>query len=817
MGETKKTPKSKTPTTKSWNINLNKLPLDESLSIDFEDEEKTRMCGVKLRSNNLENWLQHHKDGFDRDFESNKGTSVTWKSTQGATSLTVSTNTRKTGKGLLSVHFYQRKKGLMVQGQCTKWWIDNFYAEIVRLPLPDKRTRATSKVQDGVQLRVRHALDSFPILDLQTTPTPASRHNVDETPTLPKRTNPRSLEGLKTPDGSDSGEQMRLESQNDAKCKDATIKDGAQTDGQIKDNLPTNNETIMSPLSSAQKSGPSPKHEVAPKAVDKRDLERLASNIEKSLTISDTAFDDLQKQFVDLTDRQNSLRDDWITKEREREEVHLKSLKELSAQVEATQKSLEDHIKKVISKLQNDLSLAQKDLVSQKEAMVKERQETMNEMMVERNLWRERYHGLSTKVDALVASNTDLQQIIETQNAEIQALVERSKELEQMFNSCKCKSESIKSTMPPGMTKADRTHDNDVPLKNPEDNEMHALSDNEAIVKQQSVVNSVKTPAANNHTRGTTDSTEIRIFADSIFRDVDADRAFNGRSAKIHRCSTVQAAMNTMKTTQDSTTKTVIIHLGSNDLDNTKQHSDSVSETLNNTHNLLAATKTSFPNADISVSQVLQRGSNPSSSLNQNIKSYNQEMLKSSKKGTFTYIKHKKLTQDRSLYLGDQIHLNHRSGTKLLVADLKHSLKISPGQNVERSQPNLTHQPVPPPRPNGWNHQPAWRGPLNPPPSPYVRGRQPAWRNPANPAQGPSAGGNQSAPGSFQNARPQHNQRGTLKGQHQQRDAHTVAVTSGNKQIVKADPARVGHRKYPGLELKHFGKSLRKALNFLLS
>ncbi|XP_035665177.1 uncharacterized protein LOC118408466 [Branchiostoma floridae] len=49
-----------------------------------------------------------------------------------------------------------------------------------------------------------------------------------------------------------------------------------------------------------------------------------------------------------------------------------------------------------------------------------------------------------------------------------------------------------------------------------------------------------------------------------------------------------------------------------------------------------------------------------------------------SRNSGFTYIKHRKLTQDRHLYLPDQIHLDPRSGTKLLVADVKRTLNASP-------------------------------------------------------------------------------------------------------------------------------------------
>ncbi|KAI8503764.1 hypothetical protein Bbelb_187350 [Branchiostoma belcheri] len=59
----------------------------------------------------------------------------------------------------------------------------------------------------------------------------------------------------------------------------------------------------------------------------------------------------------------------------------------------------------------------------------------------------------------------------------------------------------------------------------------------------------------------------------------------------MHRNSTIsiKAAIDNVKNIKDSTNKTVIIHLGTNDLDNSKQRIDSVIETLKNTNSLLAS------------------------------------------------------------------------------------------------------------------------------------------------------------------------------------------------------------------------------------
>ncbi|KAI8495219.1 hypothetical protein Bbelb_272050 [Branchiostoma belcheri] len=125
---------------------------------------------------------------------------------------------------------------------------------------------------------------------------------------------------------------------------------------------------------------------------------------------------------------------------------------------------------------------------------------------------------------------------------------------------------------------------------------------------------------------------------------------------------------------------------------------NSVHDTLRNTDKLIETTKKAFPKARVAVSQVLQRGPNHKSPLNENIKTYNQEVLKLSKTSGFTYIKHRKLTQDRRLYLPDQLHLDPRSGTKLLVADVKRTLTSQTTPSAGPSQlpmarPEHEHRP----------------------------------------------------------------------------------------------------------------------------
>ncbi|KAI8478060.1 hypothetical protein Bbelb_442080 [Branchiostoma belcheri] len=727
MGGNSKTPRRKSPTTKFWNTNLGQLPSDESLSFDFEDQGKTRLCGVKLRSNRLEKWIGAHKDTFGESFERTKKTVVTWKDTPGTSSMAIQTaSTANKGKRLLSVHFYHKKQGLMVQGQYTKWWMDKLYPELVKNinSQVDMQTRST--IKDGAQ-RVLDAIDSFPATELEpTTPMQDSQNNGNETPTVVKSIIPRTLQGLETPESTLTDEQMSRNFENGAR-PDEDIQPRGVTPVStptvnVAPTTPFEKDPAATPKSSRAKTSAVPLGE------------RLES-VEKSLKINETAFDDLQKQFVDTVGLHNTLKDDLISnfesKERDREEACTQTLKRLTMQVEATQKSLEAHIKSAIKNLQNDLHNAQKDLAAQRADLKKERQEASQEALIDRQLLRERVHDMSIKVDTMAASNAELQDFIKIQDAEIQFLSDRYKELETKLESCHCRTIAKDNTQP-GMNHREPLHNKATDCNTSSVNTTTAIHDNRPGTvanqgnnapsagttqdnKSRAPINTTRTvndakiaPSGNKHivnqnsdmpslasgareSPGNNGGFEVRIFADSIFRDVDVQRAFRDKPTKMYRNSTVVSATASVQLMKDPSTKLVILHVGSNDLDNSKHKKDSVSETVKNTQKLLDATKVAFPNAQVAVSQVLQRGPNSNTTLNLNIKEYNQEILKLSRNGNFTYIKHRKLTQDRRLYLPDQIHIDPRSGTKLLVSDVIRTLNPVPGLKTERQQPTWTN------------------------------------------------------------------------------------------------------------------------------
>nr|AAK21973.1 Sfy1 [Branchiostoma belcheri tsingtauense] len=171
-------------------------------------------------------------------------------------------------------------------------------------------------------------------------------------------------------------------------------------------------------------------------------------------------------------------------------------------------------------------------------------------------------------------------------------------------------------------------------------------------------------------------SKEVRVYADSIWNAVNIARMFPNLSTHKEKTSTILSATKKLETVNDPGTSYAILHVGSNDLDNTRRDDSSVQDCLQKTEELVSRAKTSFPNATIILSQVLPRGQNPDSTLNENIKNYNQSVLRKYKDDEkMLYIRHKKLSTSRHLYKRDGIHLDDITGTSLLVADVKRTIR----------------------------------------------------------------------------------------------------------------------------------------------
>ncbi|XP_035680733.1 uncharacterized protein LOC118418798 [Branchiostoma floridae] len=174
----------------------------------------------------------------------------------------------------------------------------------------------------------------------------------------------------------------------------------------------------------------------------------------------------------------------------------------------------------------------------------------------------------------------------------------------------------------------------------------------------------------------TEESKQVRVYTDSIWKAVNVSRMFPNLSTHKDKTSTISDATKKLETIHDPGTSYAILHIGSNDLDNSKHDDSSVQGCLQKTEELISIAKASFPNATIVLSQVLPRGNDLQSDLNKNIKDYNQSVLQRYKdEEKLLYVRHKKLSTSRHLYRRDGIHLDEVTGTSLLVADVKRTIR----------------------------------------------------------------------------------------------------------------------------------------------
>ncbi|KAI8506520.1 hypothetical protein Bbelb_159470 [Branchiostoma belcheri] len=234
-----------------------------------------------------------------------------------------------------------------------------------------------------------------------------------------------------------------------------------------------------------------------------------------------------------------------------------------------------------------------------------------------------------------------------------------------------------------------------------------------------------RAPTPTEKTRG--EATQVRVFADSLWNDVDPNKLYRHKSTNIVKSTTIPRATEKISTSPDTATELVIIHTGSNDMDNTKSRPDSVDICVEQTRKLIDAAKSSYPNAKIAMSQVLPRGTNMESRLNRNIASYNTIIEKSCQEDNkLTYIRHRLLSSDRTLYKPDGIHIRPDTGVRLMVADVKRTLRHQEDATASRQRWNPDRQPAQPERKTSMRASENYRQPdqCSPPP--------PSWRNPAH-------------------------------------------------------------------------------------
>ncbi|CAH1232971.1 Hypp550 [Branchiostoma lanceolatum] len=343
----------------------------------------------------------------------------------------------------------------------------------------------------------------------------------------------------------------------------------------------------------------------------------------------------------------------------------------------------------LVNNLQTDLKALKTEQDKQKGEFEKELKTVSRELTKQLDEEKTRHANESKSVNSrhneeiatLTAQCESLRCLVETQQQQIVKLQEvtDSIQLSQSISKMRTYAETVKTN--PG------NHANHATIQ-PNTQEI-----NSDVETTQPVMSQERQQTPTEHER----STEIRVYTDSIWKAVNVSRMFPNRSTHKDQSSTISIATKKLETANDPGTSYAILHVGSNDLDNSRHDDSSVQDCLQKTEELVSHAKTSFPNATVVLSQVLPRGHDPESTLNKNIKSYNQSVMQMYKDDEkILYVRHKKLSVSRQLYKRDGIHLDDITGTSLLVADVKRTIwsleNTHPGHNSETRNQHMRSQ-----------------------------------------------------------------------------------------------------------------------------
>ncbi|KAI8511841.1 hypothetical protein Bbelb_109410 [Branchiostoma belcheri] len=349
-------------------------------------------------------------------------------------------------------------------------------------------------------------------------------------------------------------------------------------------------------------------------------------------------------------------------------------------------KNEQDRQKREFEKEMKELTSFSRSLRNQLDA---ERKKHNNEIKTAASLHNDEIATLTARCDSL-------QTLVETQQQQIASLQTEvtSLQVSQSLSNIRATvdSDNVTNVGPPS---ADNPHAN------------HTTTLTEAKTQESTPTAEVTQPVLR-HTEEpatTREPREVRVYTDSIWKAVDVTRMFPNRSTCKDNASTIDHATKKIAQLKDPKTAYAIFYVGSNDLSNSKHDPSSVTDCLEKTKELVAQAKTCFPNAQIILSQVLPRGDNLDSDLNKNIKDYNQSVLQQSKDDRKTmYVRHKKLSTTRHLYKRDGIHLDNITGTSLLVADVKRTIRsVEDTQRANRNRDSFnqsrpaTIRNIPPP------------------------------------------------------------------------------------------------------------------------
>ncbi|XP_035670608.1 uncharacterized protein LOC118412085 [Branchiostoma floridae] len=622
--------------TKWWNVSASKIPADETIHTDYNDEAKTSPCNTKFvtTTDRVPVWVKVCKLRYNEEYGKQSGQKVEWRDGDQADVLIVTETEQKDGKVqescVLSIHFW-RNGTICIQGSAFLEWTDKIF------PSLKKKVEETSNgnCQNGGPSQS----DADGNKDHDTG---------SNTFTTPKGKTFLSSETVDT-----SSETIDHSDETPVKVPVGTPRKTNRFRKAVENFIspfrtPTSTE---SPLNSSKN------------VLDFENTPTPSDTVEKS-TSHDLITRDIQKHYADLVDLVNTL------------QVEVKALKD----EQGTQKNeFEKKLKAVSGELKKQLEDEQKRHANERKSVNSRHNEEMA---------------------TLTAKCESLQSLVEKQQEQIAKLQEVTDSIQLSQSISKMRTYAQTVALNPGahQVSAKNCISKDNGTNNATDDKTmdpgtahanHTTTQPSTEEADSDVELTQQVPSQEGTQVPTVESKQVRVYTDSIWKAVNVSRMFPNLSTHKDKTSTISDATKKLETIHDPGTSYAILHIGSNDLDNSKHNDSSVQDCLQKTEELVSIAKASFPNATIVLSQVLPRGNDLQSDLNKNIKDYNQSVLQRYKdEEKLLYVRHKKLSTSRHLYRRDGIHLDEVTGTSLLVADVKRTIrsvenKYDPGYSRE--------------------------------------------------------------------------------------------------------------------------------------
>ncbi|CAH1242683.1 Hypp6949 [Branchiostoma lanceolatum] len=672
--------------TKPWNTPARDIPEFETIVEDHTDANKSKVCSLKFRTSQdrVPVWIDASKAILDESCETQTGYKFTWKGPL----LSVTEPTKSGDNKIVTIHFYQTGT-ILIHGNGSNWYAREVFPQVKEIV--NNKSIDASRAQDGGHDNEEPVVDRTETIG--TNPEHEAAAMTASDTSLDQTTTPQSIRSDLTLEKENPSEHTTSKSLKSptirrvlgglenillshfSKVRDSTGKGKPQQTSRPRRALPIDDDKDKSPPS------------------------------EKCSSAHETLY-------TSLVDEVNELKS-VVFSNKVTMDNQAKCIDDLKANLQNRKKEVEKQARQ-IQDLTTELQ-HQRDISERLEALQAQVTLLSNQSA---NTTTSPVHGNPrqdvSRIDRLYA------EVVSGQECFPPAMkLPASLGLEA----------SVTAHTLPTTTPGDSTHPPTVPPT-------HATAGPDKKSPATQVPAAPRTPAPvapgtgrtpasttaqtrttpANRTRTTSDTrTQVRILSDSLWNDVDHTRMFMHKSASITKSSTLQKAKENATMFPDDNTELVIIHVGSNDMDNTKNQPDSVNMCVEQTYKLIECAKTSYPTAKIAMSQVLPRGKNMLSNLNKNIAAYNSTIEKSClEDNKLIYIRHRLLSEDRSLYKHDGIHLRPDAGVKLLVADVKRTLRHhqdSTRQHREAARgPNTQFHMQPSQHP-----PPFWKTPQNPP------------------------------------------------------------------------------------------------------